>query len=108
MRCTVFGFHQSELARHKITLDQALFLDWLLDFYTRTEKKIINGIEYVFLRQSYVLEELPCYFKDKQKVKRVINSLVEKGFIEKEVLTDGTGTYFYIRVTSKTHQLKEK
>ena len=108
MKYTIFGFQQQALAEHSIALDQALFLDWLLDFYPCTKKKIIDGVEYGWLKQSYVAKELPCYFKDKQKVKRVINSLVEKGFIGKKVLTDGTGTYFYIRVTSKTHQLKEE
>ena len=106
MKYTIFGFQQQALAEHSIALDQALFLDWLLDFYPCTKKKIIDGVEYGWLKQSYVAKELPCYFKDKQKVKRVINSLVEKGFVKKQVLIDSTGTYFYIKTTAKTYQLK--
>lgn len=101
MRFTIYGYNQTVLIEHNLTLDDVFILKVISDIYFSQSEKInsiiFENCKYIWLSYKYIHKEIPIIGTERTLINR-INSLVEKGFLKKIVKNtkDGkTGKFLY-------------
>lgn len=88
MKFTIYGYNQTVLLEHNLTLDDVFILKVISDIYFSQSEKISSIIfencKYIWLSYKYIHKEIPIIGTERTLVNR-INSLVEKGFLKKIV-----------------------
>lgn len=106
MKYSIAGFSQQKLIDHDIDLTDAHILRWILDFMPNMKKHTVNQKQYVWLKQSYFLAEMPvCGIKSRQGLDKRLVKMVEKGFMEKMHITHKGGRCCYVLLTDKVGDL---
>ena len=101
MKFTIYGYNQTVLLEHNLTLDDVFILKVISDIYFSQSEKInsiiFENCKYIWLSYKYIHKEIPIIGTERTLINR-INSLVEKGFLKKIVKNtkDGkTGKFLY-------------
>ena len=101
MKFTIYGYNQTVLIKHNLTLDDVFILKVISDIYFSQSEKInsiiFENCKYIWLSYKYIHKEIPIIGTERTLINR-INSLVEKGFLKKIVKNtkDGkTGKFLY-------------
>ncbi len=101
MKFTIYGYNQTVLIEHNLTLDDVFILKVISDIYFSQSEKInsiiFENCKYIWLSYKYIHKEIPIIGTERTLINR-INSLVEKGFLKKIVKNtkDGkTGKFLY-------------
>lgn len=111
MKYTVLGFQQQKLLDNKLTLEDAFILSVIKDMYSsdRMESIIQDGKRYVWINQSYILEQIPI-LGSMSKLKRMLKRLCDDGFLESILITNKKGVagrFYYVKYTSKLNDLED-
>ena len=88
MKFTIYGYNQTVLLEHNLTLDDVFILKVISDIYFSQSEKInsiiFENCKYIWLSYKYIHKEIPIIGTERTLINR-INSLVEKGFLKKIV-----------------------
>ena len=94
MRFTIYGYNQTVLIEHNLTLDDVFILKVISDIYFSQSEKInsiiFENCKYIWLSYKYIHKEIPIIGTERTLINR-INSLVEKGFLKKIVKNTKNG-----------------
>lgn len=108
---TIHGFQQDKLIQHKLTNDDALVASVILSMYaSSTIQSIhIDNERYIWVSQRSLHRYIPIIGSEK-KLRRIIDGLVDKGLLKKEIARskDGKGgMYTFVMPTDLMGSLTE-
>lgn len=113
MKYTIFGFSQEQVLNlhdehQSIDERDLMILRWIMDFYfSGMEKRVIDGVEYGWVRYSYVCDELPIMHLNPEAVRRRLKKLVKFGLLyHQQEKNSEVGTRAYYRPTERAVQLQ--
>jgi len=96
MRNYIFEFEQQVLIDSKITLQEALLLDYLSKFSGNSSKKYWENNKYFFwITYSKIQKDLPILGIKRKQIYNIISSLINKNILETKILGN---TYLYIHI----------
>lgn len=117
MRLTIHDFSQQVALEMVDTVDEKgkqktisidavdlLILDWFTKFYPNTEKRIVDGKEYAWIKRSKVISDLPILRISEDSVSDRMKKLVHFGLLEYALVKDG-GTFCYFRHGPRFNEL---
>lgn len=111
MKYTVLGFQQSKLIELGLDTDDALILSVIRDMYSSkaVEYKIINNDRFIWINQTYLLNQVPI-IGSKRFLQKRIKLYEDLNLIERRVTTekDGLkGKFSYINTTKLLDELSD-
>lgn len=101
MRSYIFQFSQLRAVKLGLTLDEALILDYLLQFYNsgRTKLKYDKGKTYFYITYRKIMSDLPILkITTTTRIRQIVSRLEDLKLIEKHKPLNPTTT-LYIRLT---------
>lgn len=122
MKYTIEGFSQEAALSMRATITEngntktikldivdLTILRWIVDFYPRMKKTIIDGDEYVWFDYSTFVEDMPLLGLSKQSLYKRCIKMCQLGILKhKTIRSNGTYSYYgfgpeYSRLISTTH-----
>lgn len=108
MRYTVLGFNQEALIKYDLNMNEVLLLDYIYNAVASPTMihKIDNDISYVWLNHKKVLEDLPILNIGEDRLKRVLQHLLELHLIQSIKEIHGKGSRSYYCITKECEELR--
>lgn len=108
MRYTVLGFNQESLIKYDLNMNEVLLLDYIYNAVASPTMihKIDNDISYVWLNHKKVLEDLPILNIGEDRLKRVLQHLLELHLIQSIREIHGKGSRAYYCITKECEELR--
>ena len=108
MRYTVLGFNQEALIKYDLNMNEVLLLDYIYNAVASPTMihKIDNDISYVWLNHKKVLEDLPILNIGEDRLKRILQHLLELHLIQSIREIHGKGSRSYYCITKECQELR--
>ena len=108
MRYTILGFNQELLIKYDLNMNEVLLLDYIYNAVaspTMTHK-IENNVSYVWLNHKKILEDLPILNIGEDRLKRLLQHLIEVHLIQSVRDVVGRGSKSYYCITEECEELR--
>lgn len=108
MRYTVLGFNQELLIKYDLNMNEVLLLDYIYNAVASPTMmhKIENNVSYVWLNHKKILEDLPILNIGEDRLKRLLQHLIEVHLIQSVRDVVGRGSKSYYCITEECEELR--